>query len=270
MKEACKYNIIRFQPYVETQEFANIGIVLFAPASRTFVFKLLQPNHYGRITTFFDTLDKFVFQESIKIIKAELERIQALLPTLAKPDALYDELVRPREDILRYSAHRVMFTEAPDLTATQLFEHYVHRSFTREHGHEEQMQQHIENLLKANQLSQRFKDRKIGKRHYEVRLPFVTEQPVPAIIKPIHFRHSQSKQLMDHGLQWLATMEQLYRIKATTPEQTLFAYKAPDYEDGVLHDAFEDIRGQIKDRGIQMLAIDEQEQIAAFARHVAA
>ncbi|OQX06579.1 MAG: hypothetical protein BWK73_30530 [Thiothrix lacustris] len=266
MKQACKYNIIRFQPYPETQEFANIGIVLYAPKSRTFAFRLLAANRHGRVTQFFDTLDKTIFQNAVILVRDELKRIQRMMATLAKPEALYDDLVRPREDIVAYSGHYVRFTENPETTADELFEHYVNHSFAQKQGHEERMRASIAQLLISHQLAARFKDRKLGNELYEVRLPFVTAKHNPTIIKPIHFRHTQSKQLVDHGLQWKATMQQLFRMKAATPEQTLFTYEAPESETGVLRDAFEDVRIQIEELGIQMLNIAEQERIAAFAR----
>ena len=270
MKQACKYNIIRFQPYPETQEFANIGIVLYAPQSRTFAFRLLAANRHGRVTQFFDTLDKATFQNAVMIVRSELKRIQSMITTLEKPEMLYDELVRPREDIINYSTHYVRFTEAPETTVQALFEHYVHHSFVHKQGHEERMKASIAQLLDSQQLSVRFKDRTLGNALYEVRLPFVTEKSSPTIIKPIHFCHPQSKQLLNHGLNWLTTMKQLFRMKAATPEKTLFTYKAPESHTGILYEAFEETRTQIEELGIRMLDIAEQERIATFARQVTA
>jgi hypothetical protein len=38
-EQICKYSIIRFLPYTETGEFANIGIVLYVPALQRLVYK---------------------------------------------------------------------------------------------------------------------------------------------------------------------------------------------------------------------------------------
>jgi len=266
MKQACKYNIIRFQPYAETQEFANIGIVLYAPTTQTFVFKLLPLRQYGRITHFFDTLDKRIFQDAIRLIHEELTRIQKMLPTLSNPNALYNGLVQPREDIVYYSKHYTRFTENPNATVAECFEYYVQRSFTQKKGHEKRMQERITQLLKTHNLEQHFKQRKIGNKHYEVQLPFVTNTEKPAIIKPIHFRHTDSKKLINHGIHWLGTMEQLFRHRLATPEKTLFTYKAPEATKGLLVDAFEDIKIQIEDKGIQLLPINQQDDTIAFVR----
>lgn len=270
MKQACKYNIIRFQPYPETQEFANVGIVLYVPKSRTFVFRLLTANRHGRVTQFFNTLDKAIFQNAVTLVRDELKRIQRMMITMEKPEALYDELVRQREDIVTYSGHYVRFTEDPETTVAELFEHYVHHSFAHQQGHEERMKVSLTKLLISHQLAVRFKDRTLGNALYEVRLPFVTEKSNPTIIKPIHFCHPQSKQLLNHGLQWKATMQQLFRMKVATPEQTLFTYKAPESNAGILRDAFEETRIQIEELGIRMLDIEEQERITAFAREAVA
>ena len=87
------------------------------------------------------------------------------------------------------------------------------------------MKASIAKLLISHQLAARFKERTIGSELYEVRLPFVTEKSNPTIIKPIHFCHPQSKQLLNHGLQWKATMQQLFRMKVATPEKRCLLIK---------------------------------------------
>lgn len=247
--------------------FANVGIILYAPKSRHFEFKLLQLNNHGRITGFFKGLDKLVFQESVRLIREELTRIQKLMLTVNEPDMLYDELVRSREGIVHYSKHHVRFTIDPAATVAELFEHYVHHSFTRKQGHEEQMRTRIAALLTEQKLAVHYKHRVIGdKKGYPVKLPFVTEQQQPAIIKPLHFQHNDSKKLIDHGLQWLATMNQLFRLGVTQPDLTLITYKPPVHTDGILRDSFNDVHEQIRDSGVKTLDIAEVEQITSFAR----
>ena len=65
-------------------------------------------------------------------------------------------------------------------------------------------------------------------------------------------------------------MQQLFRMKVATPEQTLFTYKAPESDAGILYEAFEETRTQIEELGIRMLDIEERERITAFAREAVA
>ncbi|MGB2108952.1 MAG: DUF3037 domain-containing protein, partial [Marinobacter vinifirmus] len=41
---ACNYAIVRFMPYVETGEFANVGVLPWIPKQKTLLFKLLRRN----------------------------------------------------------------------------------------------------------------------------------------------------------------------------------------------------------------------------------
>jgi hypothetical protein len=79
-KFACQYALLRFRPFAETGEFANVGIVLLAPEARFFGFRLL--NRYGRITQFFKELDKKVYLNGRDLFKEELERFAAQLRKL--------------------------------------------------------------------------------------------------------------------------------------------------------------------------------------------
>ncbi|MEZ5480328.1 MAG: DUF3037 domain-containing protein, partial [Thiolinea sp.] len=62
MKQAFKYNLIRFQPNVETGEFAVIGVVLFVPKASQLTYRLLVPEQYQRIIDFFQPLDAGILQ----------------------------------------------------------------------------------------------------------------------------------------------------------------------------------------------------------------
>lgn len=128
MKQACKYNIIRFQPYCDTLEFANIGVILYAPTTHEFVFKLLSPNDDARITAFFAKLDKKVLHDTLKLLEGELERVQKLSYSFHDFNLLYNELIRPREGTIQHSSHNACFTTNPSETVNELFEHYIHRS----------------------------------------------------------------------------------------------------------------------------------------------
>jgi len=263
----CKYSIIRFQPFVETEEFANVGIVLYVPETRILHFKLLPAKEHKRLTQFFKPLNKEIYTNTVHIISAELERIQRLLTAsvLNKMD-VYDDLIRPREDIVQYSKNRVLFSADVEKTVDELFEHYVKRDFAYREPHEEEMRKRIRLLLKEHGLEEQFKDGYVGKEdQYEVHLPFVDSKCQTAI-KPIHFRHPDSSKLIEHGLQWMMKVTQLKRFGLIDPQNILFTYNPPEDRQGALFNAFVDVKKQIEDVGISTVNIDESDVIADFAR----
>ena len=116
-KIPCQYAIVRFMPYVETGEFANVGVVMMAPQERYFGFKLLTLRH-GRITKFFEDLDAKLFRAAMYDFKEELERVHGVLKAhgfdrrlknndveLAK--GLFGEVLRSRETM----GHKMMRSE---------------------------------------------------------------------------------------------------------------------------------------------------------------
>ena len=48
----CNYSTIRFQPYRETGEFVNIGVLLSCPQVGFFKYRV-DKVHHGRISKFF-------------------------------------------------------------------------------------------------------------------------------------------------------------------------------------------------------------------------
>ena len=267
-KQICKYSIIRFQPYPETEEFANIGIVLYGTASKRLEFRLLDGKQHARITHFFDhPMCKDVFVQTSKIIRAEIERIKRFLDETASADIdLYAELIRSREDIIRFSDSRVLFCIDPVATIDKLFAHYIHRSFIHEPAHEDKMKKQVRDLLDRSNLGEKYKEDTIGEHDkYEVRFPFVCQNTKQTVIKPIHFKHEKPSLLIDHGLSWLAKIQQLEKYRFIRPDEILFAYDAPDNIQSNLFAAFNAIKEQIEKEGVVMADIKCIDDIVKFA-----
>jgi len=266
-RQAAKYSIIRFQPFTETEEFANIGIVIYLPITKELYFKLRSARESGRICQFFAPLDKQIYTHSLKIIQDELERLQAYAQEAENIHVnFYDELIRTREDIIQYSHSRVLFTSNVQDTLDHLFHQYVHRSFAHKVGFEEEMQKRIKTLLDASNLNQTFTKGSIGDESiYNVALPFVN-QVTNSAIKPIQFQHAKPHQLIEHGLTWLTKIQQLKRHNFIQPNHVLFAFQPPDQEQNILLNAFQDIKEQIEESGIIMRNINDTEKIMHFAQ----
>ena len=101
MNQTARYSIVRFLPYAETEEFANVGVVLFAPGKRYFDFRL--NNKWRRIGAFFEPLERRVFAEGIRAFGEELQRTRALAMGMfgdsrgqAAAAGVFEDLVRPR------------------------------------------------------------------------------------------------------------------------------------------------------------------------------
>jgi hypothetical protein len=266
-RQVCKYNIIRFQPFAETEEFANIGVVLFATASKRLEFRLLESRQHKRITDFFDPLAKDVFGYAVKIVKAEIERIQKFYDNGGRVDVdLYAELIRSREDIVRFGESRVLFCEDPIRQVEKLFEHYVQHSFANEPGYEEKMKMQLKDLLVSHNLGDVYKQAVIGEvDRYKVTFPFVRKSDHRKAIKPIQFLHDDPTAMIDHGREWLSKVELLTRFNFIAPEEVLFAYRTKTPNDGVGFDPFDEVRNMAEKLGVTMIDMVASEEIVKFA-----
>lgn len=130
MKQAFQYNLIRFQPDAETEEFAVIGIVAYSPATQQLAYRLVEKDQCQRIHDFFHPLDEQVLPAALQMIETELNRVQKLLPNVKRPTGLYEELVREREDIIRFAPAGTMLGNNAQHCADELFERYVKRHYS--------------------------------------------------------------------------------------------------------------------------------------------
>ena len=155
-KFACQYALLRFRPFVETGEFANVGIALIAPEARFFGFRILK--RYGRITQFFHQLDRQIYLDGRQLFKEEMDRFALELRRLAldgrktQPDIvlarnLFAEVVRPREAMLQFADQRVVLAEDPKAKLLQLFDHYVERNFVTKEYQERLLENNVRKLL---------------------------------------------------------------------------------------------------------------------------
>ncbi|MBA4288567.1 MAG: hypothetical protein C0439_06240 [Pseudomonas sp.] len=126
MRYACIYSIVRFAPFAETEEFANVGIILLAPAIRRMEYRLASEN-LERINHFFGCAP--VFAKTLEMAKNELDAVRAMTAT-AQEDQIVNHfrfLTEPKESLIRFSAMRSILVDDFDVTLAELFAHYINR-----------------------------------------------------------------------------------------------------------------------------------------------
>lgn len=273
MMQAARYSIIRFLPYAETEEFANVGVVMFAPATRNFEFRLA--NKWRRIGGFFERLERPVFAEGVRAFNAELVRTKAMIDELlqgggagqATAARVFEDLVRPREALFRFSSVRAVMTDAPEAKLAALFEHYVEHAFATPEYHEALVEQAVRGVLKREGLGQRFRKAKLGIGALQFGVPFAAQEEgghVSRVIKPMHLAHEDPVHILDHGNQWLGRLRHLERVHAM-PEAFLLAVTEPPL-DTERHAAFEEVRRDLESAGALIAAANDETSLLQFAR----
>lgn len=273
-KFACQYALLRFRPFVETGEFANVGIVMMAPEARFFGFRLLK--RYGRITQFFHQLDRKVYLEGRELFKEELDRFSGELRRLAldgrktQPEIplarnLFTELVRPREAMLQFAEQRVVLADNPKEKLVQLFDHYIERNFVTKEYQERLLESTVRKLLFRGQMGNQYRPEKIGTPDFTVNFPFVlmADGKAQRIIKPLYLAQGDTTKILNHGGQWVDKVRRL-RKRNALPKDVLFPVTAPQ-TDTKAYDAFMEIRDDLVTIDVQVVPANDESGILKFA-----
>ncbi|WP_295434192.1 DUF3037 domain-containing protein [uncultured Thiodictyon sp.] len=274
-KTACQYAIIRFAPFVETDEFANVGIVLLAPRAGFFGHRL-EARRYARITRFFEGLDGRTYKAAVSTVSADLQRLSHVLtergfgPGVERAGAafaqdVFHEIVRPREGIVRYSDPRVVMADDPATTLNHLFSRYVERDFATPEYHETAMERALRALLQGAHLAARFESWRIGDDGYHVTFPLVEhrgETPVRAI-KALNLAQDEPSKIRDHALLWRGRINML-RERRTLPDRVLFAVSEPGSE-RAQKDAYDEALADFQRDGVQAVSARDSKRVLLFA-----
>ncbi|MES2657210.1 MAG: DUF3037 domain-containing protein [Verrucomicrobiota bacterium] len=125
----CNYALFRFLPYPETGEFVNLGVVVHCLQPGFMEFQMEDPKS-ARVMHFFPELNREKFEAAHAAITAEVVRVRNLVTHAHDPRSAqraFQELVRPRESIFRFSEIRTIQSPDPTNLAKDLFDRYVRR-----------------------------------------------------------------------------------------------------------------------------------------------
>jgi hypothetical protein len=272
----CLYAIVRFCPYVETEEFANAGVVMICPQTGFFSYKLMSRKH-ARVTNFFEDVEGKLFRAALSNLKDELDRIKDQLLFAGWPKGnqandlvvakkIFGELTRPRETIIKFGNVRGVLAEKPKAKLTELYGYYVERNFVTKQYRESVLETEMRAWISKAGIGSRFEKKEVGNEDYHANFPFVEGAPFAALkaIKPLYLGHDQPSKILDHGGQWLFRVQTLKR-KGLLPKLVLFATEGPQ-DDGAKCDAYKEITETLKREGAIVLDFKQQGAILDYMK----
>lgn len=272
---ACQYAIIRFLPYAETGEFANVGVVLACPEIGFLDARLMPAKKTGRITGFFEQLDKQIYRDTLKYLDEELQRIRRMVHGVRLNEAgtfirqMFAGLTQPREALLRFSETRVILADDPVVTMDKLFARFVERDFVSKQYHEKFLERDVRQVLARAQLREFFKPEAIGNESLHIQLPFVhIHEGMPThAIKALDLVKDEANQVYEYGGHWVDRVRRLHKHELL-PAGMLFAVQAPDAASLAIRNAADEIVGELRDTGVIVAAADDAKAITEFAAGV--
>lgn len=271
----CQYAIIRFLPYAETGEFANVGVALACPATGYFDFRLVPTRKTGRIRGFFEQLDLKIYRDALTYMGEELERLRALAANVAIGNKeavrqLFIGLVHPRETLLRFGETRVVMAEDPDAMLGQLFARMVERDFANKDYHDKLVERGVRELLRKANLRMYFNEAVIGNEDLHLNVPFAHKrgENVHLAIKPLDLAKDEASRVFDTGGRLVDRIQRLKKHNLLPPDM-LVAVQRPDGNDQRILGAIDEIEGDLRKAGVEVERADNIRAITAFAKAAA-
>lgn len=272
----CFYAIVRFVPFAETEEFANVGVALYAPHSGYFGFKVLR-KRLARITAFFEHVDAALLRRTMVDVRDEMARVEAEFEKLAQQGpaeagmALWRELTKPKSSQIALSSERVVLTEQPRAQLADLFARYVEHDFEARDKVDRVLDRRVLGWLKTAKLAERFRADAVGNEAFSAKFPFVERAGgnVLKVIKPLSLAQADSVKVFERGGAWVQRLHNLQRQRLL-PELVLFTYDGNAEEDTLPGRARRDVLSDLRASGAQTVPIADSRSVLAFAAEAAA
>lgn len=270
-KYACNYAVLSFQPYPETGEFVNLGVVAHCPSTADFGVHV-ETKRMKRVTNFFPELDRKAFKSARTAIVEELERVRKLVEAeknLELGRLVFKELVRRRESVFRFGEIRTILTDQPKKLAACLFDQYVNRQFTKQKEYQEVvMANRYYEALRKQRPNQIFrKSAIVGTDCYHVRIPITSElvgangAPLRAI-KPLNLNREEPTAVVEHGDAWIQRLRRLREVDSV-PERAIFAIIQPQQK--ACMDAALRIADELRAENAVVIGSEETERLVELA-----
>jgi hypothetical protein len=273
---ACQYAVIRFLPYAETGEFANVGVVLACPETGYFGARLLPTKKTGRITGFFDRLDKRIYREAIAYLRQELGRVGKLAEDHGghgQPFVMqvFAELVRTRESLHSFGEISVIISDDPAKVLGEFLARLVEREFADKVYHDQLLIRGVRETLRKAKLREYFQDARIGNDDLYMHVPFLHEQDGKAVlaIKPLDLAKVGARQVYDAGGPWVDRFKRL-RKHDLLPDAMLVTVGLPDLRNGRARNAAREIMDDLRGNSVvQVVPATDKAAITEFAQAAA-
>lgn len=263
---ACNYAVLRFLPYLETDEFVNLGVVVHC-AETKFLGVKVETKRRRRATQFFPELDQRAFAGARAAIVTEMERVQKLVMHEADRELgrrVFRELVRPRETVFRFGELRTILASDPQEVTERLFEQYIDRRFAQQAEYQERvMADRYWEALQAFPLCHFHRNREVGTDRYHVRLPITSDRTgrngsPQSAIKPLNLNRKNPSAVTQHGDAWTQRLRRLREVDAL-PEQMIFAVSRPT--NARCLEAAREIEAELGKAGAAVVAASDEQTV---------
>jgi hypothetical protein len=211
------FNVLRYVYDPVTQEFVNIGVVVYAP-QRGFL-KAICTSHYSRVSKMFHRIDGASFRSLVRYIQDSISSVSKDWDKgslFADPDEKLEKIlgrILPVDDsAIRFATGGVGLTERPEQTLQELYQRYVARyeqaadSFGRD---DEEVWRVFKKPLEQRNIVDRLVPKRIVAQNYEYQFERSWKNGVWHVYEPVSFDLVDTGSILDKANRWLGRVTSL-------------------------------------------------------------
>jgi hypothetical protein len=211
MKDKFYFSLLRYVYDPLTQEFVNIGIVLYSP-SRCFL-RATFNTRYGRISKMFGRIDGASFRATTSYIErrvtemsAKMERGLLFQDPKESLQSILNEVMPPDDTAIRFVFGGVGLTESPGHTLEELFERYVTRyenpSETARRD-ENDVWRVFQEPLRKKEVFPHFEPKVIAAPNYEYEFERSWKNGIWHLFEPVSFDLADASSIREKASRWV-------------------------------------------------------------------
>lgn len=201
MSTIYRYSIIRFLPFADLGEFANIGIVALDSQNKILQFRLARAR-FRRLREFFGDEAYRAYGAAIEHLRLELASLTASAGFWAnwEPDRAFSHLTRRHESSIVFSEVRTLLSsDGIDDVVDGLFNRLIERQ--RQEAHDLDLIKDIRHELVANGI-RGFRAIRVKDDVVPVTFPLAHRNSKLNAIQPMVFSQKTPLAVFDHGAMW--------------------------------------------------------------------
>lgn len=217
MKNQYSFSVFRYVHDVVTQEFVNVGVVVYSPQAR-FVSAIFSQKYY-RLSKMFGTIDGSHYRHMAAFIEAKIlefgDRIREDLPLEKSPESIdaFLQKIQPQDDSsLQFSKSGSGVTNDLPATLEKLYQRYVEQYDVRgprPTRSNDDVWRVYRSPLETRQVLKYFRPKVIAAKDYSQEFEYAWKNQVWHALQPVSFDLAERESILDKATSWLGRAESL-------------------------------------------------------------
>lgn len=221
------FRVLRYVHDVSTEEFVNIGVVMWIPEHSTLMFRVNEQS--GRLSRFFNNFDSKSYRQMIHHLQSSFKKVALDLRTLRlfndnpeNTSEIFYELVREDASCFQWSSIMSGISTVPEQRLDQLFEEFV--IFRKSQAPVQRRNRRViwntvRKALKAHDLEKHVQFSVIMKAaSFDWPFKLGWNNGIPQVLEPISLAHQDPVEIIDIANAWrgrLSILAKEHNFKCT-------------------------------------------------------